>query len=85
MAPVVTWPYSLPRVVWVWTGPPQAGGKLSQIWVDAEGHPLGVDVDLSDLEQPDPLPAASEVVHQRCVTPNLDEVALDDLLAQCRK
>jgi hypothetical protein len=84
---------SAPRAIWAWTAPPPAG-RLRQVWVDADGHPLEFEVDVSDLVPPQDMAdgsgrgeiefSAVQVELPRTSTPPMDEVTLAALLARCR-
>lgn len=78
----------MPRATWTWTAPPLEGGKRVQVWEAADGTPLEVDVDVSDLAAP--LPAELDfdfrpINLSRVITPRLDEFTLAALVLQCRE
>lgn len=82
---------TLPRAIWSWTSPPPRGRRV-QIWCDAAGHPLEVDVDVSDLTPPAQVADGSgphgeleftAVAVPRVTTPTMEAVTLAVLLAEC--
>lgn len=62
------YPSPLPYVEWIWTAPPPEGKRV-QIWVDAAGHPLEVDIDVSDLTPLSSVPEATAASPPPTVTP----------------
>lgn len=77
------------RASWSWTSPPPHGRRV-QIWCDAAGNPLEVDVDVSDLTPPAALANGSgphgeleftAIAVPRVTTPTMESMTLAVLLA----